>query len=58
MPPMRRSATLFQKYDRVRPLRKIEKFPRLKTWTEPRCMARPSTHSFPQADFKRSTGPT
>src|SRR5215470_464999 len=37
--------------DRVKPLGVIEKFPRLKAWTDA-LMARPSTHSFPPAEFE------
>ena len=36
---------------RVKPLGHIEKFPRLKAWGEA-LMARPSTHSFPPAEFE------
>ena len=47
-------APFLQRYvflDRVKPLGTIEKFPRLKTWTGV-LMARPSTHSFPEAEFE------
>jgi glutathione S-transferase len=47
-------APFLQRYvflDRVRPLGTIEKFPRLKAWTDT-LMARPSTHSFPEAEFE------
>jgi glutathione S-transferase len=47
-------APFLQRYvflDRVKPLGTIEKFPRLKTWTDV-LMARPSTHSFPEAEFE------
>jgi len=47
-------APFLQRYyflDRIRPLRQIEKFPRLKAWAET-LMARPSTHSFPAAEFE------
>src|ERR1700730_13093983 len=47
-------APFLQRYvflDRVKPLGTIEKFPRLKTWTDA-LMARPSTHSFPEAEFE------
>ncbi len=47
-------APFLQRYvflDRVRPLGTIEKFPRLKTWADA-LMARPSTHSFPEAEFE------
>ena len=37
--------------DRVRPLGVIEKFPRVKAWAEA-ILARPSTHSFPEAEFE------
>ena len=47
-------APFLQRYvflDRVRPLGTIEKYPRLKAWTDA-LMARPSTHSFPEAEFE------
>ena len=47
-------APFLQRYfflDRIRPLGQIEKFPRLKAWAEA-LMARPSTHSFPSAEFE------
>jgi len=47
-------APFLQRYfflDRVKPLGHIEKFPRLKAWGEA-LMARPSTHSFPPAEFE------
>jgi glutathione S-transferase len=47
-------APFLQRYvflDRVKPLGTIEKFPRLKAWTGT-LMARPSTHSFPEAEFE------
>jgi glutathione S-transferase len=47
-------APFLQRYvflDRVRPLGVLEKFPRLKTWADT-LMARPSTHSFPEAEFE------
>ena len=47
-------APFLQRYvflDRVRPLGTIEKFPRLKIWTDT-LMARPSTHSFAEAEFE------
>jgi len=47
-------APFLQRYhflDRVRKLGVIEKFPRLKAWAEA-IMARPSTHSFPEAEFE------
>ncbi len=47
-------APFLQRYvllDRVRPLGHLEKFPRLKAWTET-LLARPSTHSFPPAELE------
>jgi glutathione S-transferase len=47
-------APFLQRYfylDRVKPLGTIEKFPRLKAWAEA-LVARPSTHSFPEAEFE------
>ena len=47
-------APFLQRYfflDRVKPLGVIEKFPRLKAWAET-LMQRPSTHSFPEAEFE------
>lgn len=47
-------APFLQRYtylDRVRPLGHLEKFPRLKAWTEA-LLQRPSTHSFPTAEFE------
>ncbi len=47
-------APFLQRYfflDRIHPLGQIEKFPRLKAWAEA-LMARPSTHSFPPAEFE------
>ncbi len=47
-------APFLQRYyflDRIRPLGLIEKFPRLKAWAET-LMKRPSTHSFPEAEFE------
>jgi glutathione S-transferase len=47
-------APFVQRYfflDRVKPLGVIEKFPRLKAWAET-LMKRPSTHSFPEAEFE------
>ena len=35
----------------MRPLGAIEKFPRLKAWAEV-LLKRPSTHSFPEAEFE------
>jgi glutathione S-transferase len=47
-------APFLQRYvflDRVKPLGVIEKFPRLKAWTDT-LLKRPSTHSFPEAEFE------
>ena len=47
-------APFLQRYfflDRVKKLGHIEKFPRLKAWGEA-LMRRPSTHSFPEAEFE------
>lgn len=47
-------APFLQRYfflDRVKPIGQIEKYPRLKAWAEA-LMARPSTHSFPAAEFE------
>jgi glutathione S-transferase len=47
-------APFLQRYrflDRVKRLGHIEKFPRLKAWSDT-LLARPSTHSFPQAEFE------
>ena len=47
-------APFLQRYvflDRIRPLGVIGKFPRLKAWTDT-LMKRPSTHSFPEAEFE------
>jgi glutathione S-transferase len=47
-------APFLQRYfflDRIRRLGHIEKFPRLKAWAEA-LLARPSTHSFPPAEFE------
>jgi glutathione S-transferase len=47
-------APFLQRYrflDRVKRLGHIEKFPRLKAWSDA-LLARPSTHSFPQAEFE------
>ncbi len=47
-------APFLQRYfylDRVKPLGIIEKFPRLKAWAEA-LVSRPSTHSFPEAEFE------
>jgi glutathione S-transferase len=50
MPPM----PFLQRYyflDRIRPIGLIEKYPRLKAWAET-LVKRPSTHSFPEAEFE------
>ena len=47
-------APFLQRYfylDRIKKLGQIEKFPRLKAWAEA-LIARPSTHSFPPAEFE------
>ena len=47
-------APFLQRYfflDRIRKLGHIENFPRLKAWGEA-LMARPSTHTFPPAEFE------
>jgi len=47
-------APFLQRYlflDRIRKIGEIEKYPRLKAWAEA-IMARPSTHSFPEAEFE------
>jgi glutathione S-transferase len=47
-------APFLQRYvflDRVRKLGTMDKFPRLKAWTDT-LMKRPSTHSFPEAEFE------
>src|SRR5690348_16841128 len=47
-------APFLQRYyflDRIRPLGQIEKFPRLKAWAQT-LLKRPSTHSFPEAEFE------
>jgi glutathione S-transferase len=47
-------APFLQRYDfldRVKPLGMIKAFPRLKAWRDA-LLARPSTHSFPQAEFE------
>ena len=47
-------APFLQRYhylDRIKPLGVIEKFPRLKAWAEA-LLRRPSTHSFPEAEFE------
>jgi glutathione S-transferase len=48
-------APFLQRYfflDRIRELGHIEKFPRLKSWGEA-LVARPSTHTFPPAEFEQ-----
>jgi glutathione S-transferase len=47
-------APFLQRYyylDRIRPIGQIEKFPRLKAWADA-LIKRPSTHSFPEAEFE------
>ena len=47
-------APFLQRYfflDRIKPLGVIEKFPQLKAWGEA-LVKRPSTHSFPEAEFE------
>ena len=47
-------APFLQRYvflDRIRPIGLIGKYPRLKAWTDT-LMKRPSTHSFPEAEFE------
>ena len=47
-------APFLQRYyylDRIKPLGMIEKFPRVKAWAET-LIKRPSTHSFPEAEFE------
>ena len=47
-------APFLQRYcflDRIKPLGVIEKFPRVKAWSEA-LLKRPSTHSFPEAEFE------
>ena len=48
-------APFLQRYyylDRIKPLGVIEKFPRVKAWAET-LLKRPSTHSFPEAEFEQ-----
>jgi glutathione S-transferase len=48
-------APFLQRYyylDRIKPLGMIEKFPRVKAWADT-LLARPSTHSFPEAEFEQ-----
>ena len=47
-------APFLQRYyflDRIKPLGVIEKFPRVKAWAQA-LLKRPSTHSFPEAEFE------
>jgi glutathione S-transferase len=47
-------APFLQRYvflDRIKKIGLMEKYPRLKAWTDA-LMARPSTHSFPEAEFE------
>ena len=47
-------APFLQRYyflDRIHPIGQIEKFPRVKAWAET-LIKRPSTHSFPEAEFE------
>jgi glutathione S-transferase len=47
-------APFLQRYfylERIKPLGLMDKYPRLKTWAEA-LVARPSTHSFPSAEFE------
>jgi glutathione S-transferase len=47
-------APFLQRYvflDRIKKIGIMEKYPRLKAWTDA-LMARPSTHSFPEAEFE------
>jgi glutathione S-transferase len=47
-------APFLQRYfflDRIKPIGQIEKYPRLKAWAQA-LMKRPSTHSFPEAEFE------
>jgi glutathione S-transferase len=37
--------------DRIKKIGQLEKYPRLKAWTEA-ILNRPSTHSFPPAEFE------
>ena len=48
-------APFLQRYyylDRIKPLGVIEKFPRVKAWAQA-LLKRPSTHSFPEAEFEQ-----
>ena len=48
-------APFLQRYfflDRIKPIGKIEKYPRLHAWAKA-LVARPSTHSFPPAEFEQ-----
>jgi glutathione S-transferase len=47
-------APFLQRYfflDRIRPIGQIGNYPRLKAWADV-LMKRPSTHSFPEAEFE------
>jgi glutathione S-transferase len=47
-------APFLQRYvflNRIKPIGQMEKYPRLKAWCDA-LMARPSTHSFPEAEFE------
>jgi glutathione S-transferase len=47
-------APFLQRYlflDRIKKIGQLENYPRLKAWTEA-IMSRPSTHSFPEAEFE------
>ena len=50
-PPMRRSCSAISSSTGSRSSAMIEKYPRLKAWCEA-LLARPSTHSFPPAEFE------
>lgn len=48
-------APFLQRYfflDRIRPIGQIANYPRLKAWADT-LMKRPSTHSFPEAEFEQ-----
>ena len=50
-----RLSPFLQRYfflDRIRPIGQIAKYPRLKAWADT-LMKRPSTHSFPEAEFEQ-----
>ena len=47
-------APFLQRYyylDRIKPIGEIEKYPRVKAWADT-LIKRPSTHSFPEAEFE------